>query len=100
MTAYLAVPLFWDQQGYALKPAPQLSAERSHEQNLTAIRQHFAKIVPAYGPVVSASQLCGPVTSSNILQTIVNLAEQHGKEGQVTTGYGEYATELNSKDVR
>ena len=43
------VPLFWAQSGYSLKPAPVLSADRNHEQNLSALRRHFAKIIPRYG---------------------------------------------------
>ena len=33
-------------------------------------------------------------------QTIVNLAEQHGKEGQVTNAFEEYVNELGSKDLK
>jgi hypothetical protein len=33
------------------------------------------------------------------LQNIVNLAEQHGKEGAVTTAYREYVNEMKNKDV-
>ncbi|KAI8989706.1 SacI homology domain-containing protein [Trametes punicea] len=78
-----SIPLFWNQQGMALKPAPQLNPERTHDQNLHAIQQHLNKATAMYGPL-----------------TIVNLAEQHGKEGQVTNAYGEYVKELNPKDVR
>ncbi|KAI0647334.1 SacI homology domain-containing protein [Trametes meyenii] len=78
-----SIPLFWNQQGMALKPAPQLNPERTHDQNLHAIQQHISKTVAIYGPL-----------------TIVNLAEQHGKEGQVTNAYGDYVKELGSKDVK
>ncbi|KAH9857173.1 SacI homology domain-containing protein [Lenzites betulinus] len=78
-----SIPLFWNQQGMALKPAPQLNPERTHDQNLRAIQQHLGKITTAYGPL-----------------TIVNLAEQHGKEGQVTTAYGDYVKELAPADVK
>jgi hypothetical protein len=33
-------------------------------------------------------------------QTIVNLAEQHGKEGQVTCAYRDFAVELDWADVQ
>ncbi|KAL1944714.1 hypothetical protein VTO73DRAFT_3144 [Trametes versicolor] len=78
-----SIPLFWNQQGMALKPAPQLNPERTHDQNLRAIQQHLGKVTAAYGPL-----------------TIVNLAEQHGKEGQVTNAYGDYVKELAPKDVK
>jgi hypothetical protein len=34
------------------------------------------------------------------LKTIVNLAEQHGKEGQVTCAYRDLAVELDWADVQ
>lgn len=46
------VPLFWGQPGYSLKPAPVLSPDRTHAQNLDAIRRHFTKTVTRYGPHV------------------------------------------------
>lgn len=33
-------------------------------------------------------------------QTIVNLAEQHGKESQVTNAYCDYVNELDNKDIQ
>ncbi|KAI9057938.1 hypothetical protein FKP32DRAFT_1582863 [Trametes sanguinea] len=78
-----SIPLYWNQQGMALKPAPQLNPERTHDQNLRAIQQHLEKTKSMYGPL-----------------TIVNLAEQHGKEGQVTTAYGQYVNELHPEDVK
>jgi hypothetical protein len=47
-----AVPLFWTQSGYSLKPPPLLSPERTHEQNLDALKRHFERTVPKYGPHV------------------------------------------------
>lgn len=47
-----AVPLFWTQSGYSLKPAPLLSPERTHDQNLDALKRHFERTVPKYGPHV------------------------------------------------
>ncbi|KAH9952101.1 SacI homology domain-containing protein, partial [Amylocystis lapponica] len=78
-----SIPLYWNQQGYGLKPAPQLSPDRTHAQNLDALRRHFEHIVPNYGP-----------------PTIVNLAEQHGREANVTNAYRDYVKESDSKDVQ
>ncbi|KAI1794623.1 SacI homology domain-containing protein [Ganoderma leucocontextum] len=78
-----SIPLFWIQQGMALKPAPQLDPERTHDQNLRTIHQHLDNIVTAYGPL-----------------TIINLAEQHGKEAQVTNAYGDYVKELDTEDTK
>lgn len=78
-----SIPLFWTQSGYSMKPPPVLAPERNPAQNLDAIKRHFRRAVPLYGP-----------------HTIVNLAEQHGKEGMITNAYREYATKLDAKDVR
>lgn len=34
------------------------------------------------------------------LQTVVNLAEQHGKEAQVTNAYRDFVNELNCKNIQ
>lgn len=34
------------------------------------------------------------------LKAVVNLAEQHGKEGSITTAYRKYMQELDSSDAR
>ncbi|KAL0946733.1 hypothetical protein HGRIS_012912 [Hohenbuehelia grisea] len=78
-----SIPLFWTQIAYALKPPPVLASDRTHAQNLEAIKRHFGRTVPQYGP-----------------HTIVNLAEQTGKEGVITKSYREFATELASDDAR
>ncbi|KZT09631.1 uncharacterized protein LAESUDRAFT_722598 [Laetiporus sulphureus 93-53] len=78
-----SIPLYWKQEGYSLKPTPQLAPDRTHEQNLDVIRRHFKKILPRYGP-----------------HTIVNLAEQQGKEAQVTNAYKEYVEELHDKNIQ
>ncbi|THH10834.1 hypothetical protein EW145_g1054 [Phellinidium pouzarii] len=78
-----SIPLFWTQSGYSLKPPPMLSPERTHQQTLGALRRHFTKTIPRYGPHI-----------------IVNLAEQLGKEAAITNAYREYINELGSKDVR
>ena len=44
---------------------------------------------------------CNPlVILTDIIQTIVNLAEQHGKEGAITHAYGDYVRELGSPDIQ
>ncbi|KAF8621508.1 hypothetical protein AX15_007740 [Amanita polypyramis BW_CC] len=78
-----SIPLYWTQQGYGLKPPPMLTADRTYEQNMDALKRHFQRTVPVYGP-----------------HMIVNLAEQHGKEGAITQEYRRYVRELNSKDIR
>ncbi|KAI0273575.1 SacI homology domain-containing protein [Gloeopeniophorella convolvens] len=78
-----SIPLFWTQSGSGLKPAPQLSPDVTHQQNLQALTRHFKRTVPAYGP-----------------HTIVNLAEQQGKEGAVTNAYREYIEEVKLPDVK
>ncbi|KAJ3920013.1 SacI homology domain-containing protein [Lentinula edodes] len=78
-----SIPLFWTQNGYGLKPPPLVSAERTHEQHLNTMNRHFQKTIPRYGP-----------------HTVVNLAEQNGKEGGVTCAYREFLTELNNPDVK
>ncbi|KAJ7046939.1 SacI homology domain-containing protein [Mycena alexandri] len=77
-----SIPLFWTQTGYGLKPPPLLAADRTHDQHLDALKRHFRRTVPKYGP-----------------HTIVNLAEQQGKEAAITQGYREYMTELADKDA-
>jgi hypothetical protein len=48
----LLVPLFWTQTGYGLKPPPLLATDRTHAQNLDALKRHFMKTIPVYGPHV------------------------------------------------
>ena len=43
------VPLFWTQTGYGLKPPPVLATDRTHDQNLDALKRHFMRTIPAYG---------------------------------------------------
>ncbi|KAK0228754.1 SacI homology domain-containing protein [Armillaria fumosa] len=78
-----SIPLYWTQTGYGLKPPPVLAADRTHEQNLDAMKRHFGRTVPLYGP-----------------HTIVNLAEQHGKEAAVTQEYRDCMAELALPDVQ
>ncbi|KAF9477543.1 hypothetical protein BDN70DRAFT_810519 [Pholiota conissans] len=78
-----SIPLFWKQTGYGLKPPPLLATDRTPQQNLETLKRHFQKTIPIYGP-----------------HTIVNLAEQHGKEGVITRAYREYMHELNMRDAQ
>ncbi|PPQ63259.1 hypothetical protein CVT24_006784 [Panaeolus cyanescens] len=78
-----SIPLFWTQNGYGLKPPPVLSSDRTHAQNLDALKRHFTRTVPVYGHL-----------------SCVNLAEQHGKEGAITQAYREFMQEANMKDAQ
>ncbi|RXW13347.1 hypothetical protein EST38_g12505 [Candolleomyces aberdarensis] len=60
-----------------------LASDRTHAQNLDALGRHFKRTVPLYGP-----------------HTIVNLAEQQGREAVITQNYREFAVEFNDKDVQ
>lgn len=53
------VPLFWTQTGYGLKPPPLLATDRTHEQHLDALKRHFERTVPKYGPHVRFLLLVG-----------------------------------------
>ncbi|EKM55175.1 uncharacterized protein PHACADRAFT_184007 [Phanerochaete carnosa HHB-10118-sp] len=83
LTYSAAVPLFWSQSGYGLRPAPVLSPDRTHVQNLDALKRHLQRLLQRYGPL-----------------TIVNLAEQHGKESVVTHAYHDHIHEGALKDVQ
>ncbi|KAI0256643.1 SacI homology domain-containing protein [Lactifluus subvellereus] len=78
-----SIPLFWTQSRAGLNPPPQLSPETTREQNLKALTRHFKRTLPTYGP-----------------HTIVNLAEQHGREGVITNAYREYVEEVKLSDVK
>ncbi|KIY43445.1 hypothetical protein FISHEDRAFT_53223 [Fistulina hepatica ATCC 64428] len=78
-----SIPLFWTQTGAGLKPPPVLSTDRTHAQSLAAMKRHFQRTVPQYGPHV-----------------IVNLAEQTGKEGPLAHCYRVGVQELNLPDVQ
>ncbi|KAG6880277.1 hypothetical protein C0992_001846, partial [Termitomyces sp. T32_za158] len=78
-----SIPLFWTQTGYGLKPPPLLASDRTHAQNLNVLRRHFEKTVALYGP-----------------HNLLNLAEQHGKEGAVTDAYRQYVRDLDSPNAR
>ncbi|KAF8197552.1 SacI homology domain-containing protein [Pholiota molesta] len=78
-----SIPLFWKQTGYGLKPPPLLATDHTPLQNLETLKRHFQKTIPVYGP-----------------HTIVNLAEQQGKEGVITQAYREYMHELNMRDAQ
>lgn len=96
----MTVPLYWTQTGYSLRPTPVLEPERTPEQNLDAMKRHFQTMVSAYGPHVSewVHYRCLPL--EHILQTIVNLAEQRGKESTLCNAYKAYVDQLGDKDIR
>ncbi|KAL1743446.1 SacI homology domain-containing protein [Schizophyllum fasciatum] len=77
-----SIPLFWSQTGYGLKPPPVLAADHTPAQNIDAMKRHFERTLSRYGP-----------------HTIVNLAEQNGKEGAITGKYREFAEEIGLPDV-
>jgi len=97
----MTVPLYWTQTGYSLRPPPVLEPERTPEQNLDAMKRHFQTMIPVYGPHVSerVHYQC-LVLREHILQTIVNLAEQRGKESTLCNAYKAYADQLGNKDIR
>ncbi|GAC92538.1 hypothetical protein PHSY_000092 [Pseudozyma hubeiensis SY62] len=63
-----SIPLYWSQSPFSLKPPPVL--ERTQAENTAACRKHFAAQVDRYGSI-----------------TCVNLAEQGGKEGEISKAY-------------
>lgn len=63
-----SIPLYWSQSPFSLKPPPVL--ERTEAENTAACRKHFAAQVDRYGSI-----------------TCVNLAEQGGKEGEISKAY-------------
>ncbi|KAH6895050.1 SacI homology domain-containing protein [Coprinopsis sp. MPI-PUGE-AT-0042] len=78
-----SIPLYWTQSGYSLKPPPTLAADRTHQQNQDALSRHFKNTIPIYGP-----------------HTVVNLAEQGGREGALSHAYKEHVVEFDNKDVQ
>ncbi|KAG7092615.1 hypothetical protein E1B28_008958 [Marasmius oreades] len=78
-----SIPVFWTQAGYGLKPPPVISTERTRQQHLDAMRRHFQRSIPRYGP-----------------HTIVNLAEHHGKEGAITQAYRDHMKALDDKNAQ
>lgn len=71
-------PVYWKQNAFTLKPPPVL--DRSQEENERACAKHFELQTARYGPV-----------------TCINLAEQHGKEGEITEAYRSAAEKLIKK---
>ncbi|KAG5645592.1 hypothetical protein DXG03_005730 [Asterophora parasitica] len=88
------------ESGYGLKPPPLLASDRTHAQNIDVLKKHFERTVPLYGPHVRFLFPRNIEQFSPLIQTIMNLAEQSGKEGPITQGYKEYMQELDSKDAR
>ncbi|KZT33580.1 hypothetical protein SISSUDRAFT_1054071 [Sistotremastrum suecicum HHB10207 ss-3] len=77
-----SIPLFWSQLGNTIKPIPQLSTDRTQEQQVETLSRHFDKSVGHYGT-----------------NTIVNLAGQKGKEAPLSKAYKETVADMNSPDV-
>lgn len=98
---FTIVPLFWTQSGYGLKPPPQLSTERTQSQRSEALKRHFSRTLTIYGPLVRIFPITIMFDFNCIsMQTVVNLAEQHGKEGAITSAFRESMSELGSSDVQ
>lgn len=76
-----SIPLYWSQSPFSLKPPPVL--ERSAAENNKAFARHFAAQVERYDKV-----------------TCVNLAEQSGKEGEITAAYQKGVETLADDRVR
>lgn len=85
-----SIPLKWSQQPWSMKPPPVL--DTPVEKAFSVANLHFDDIVARYGHIVSTREI-------ELIQTAINLSEQHGKEGAVTMGYGELLASLDRKDV-
>lgn len=75
-----SIPLYWRQDPFSMKPPPLL--ERSPEENHKAFAKHFEQQLTKYNKVIC-----------------INLAEQHGKEGAITTAYKEGVEHLANPSV-
>ncbi|CAO1625675.1 unnamed protein product [Sympodiomycopsis kandeliae] len=75
-----SIPLFWSQSPFSMKPPPLL--ERSTAENTQACTKHFKTQTERYGNI-----------------TCINLAEQSGKEGEITEAYRRVIEEDVSKSV-
>lgn len=74
-----SIPLYWSQSPFALKPPPLL--ERSPAENAAACARHFAAQTQIHGRV-----------------HCVNLAEQAGKEGEITAAYEQAAQKVKKEE--
>lgn len=74
-----SIPLYWSQSPFSLKPPPVL--ERTEPENTEACCKHFSVQVERYGSI-----------------TCVNLAEQGGKEGQISKAYKTAVENLKSEE--
>lgn len=70
-----SIPLYWSQSPFSLKPPPVL--ERNKAENAKACAKHFSAQIERYGKV-----------------TCINLAEQSGKEGEITEAYKQVIEDL------
>lgn len=76
-----SIPLKWSQSPFTMRPAPVL--DQPLEQSYSPASIHFDRLVHRYGPV-----------------TVVNLAEQSGKEGPLTESYARMVEMLERNDVK
>lgn len=76
-----SIPMYWGQSPFSLKPPPVL--ERNDNENRKACQKHFEKQTEVYGKVIC-----------------INLAEQHGKEGQITQAYKQRVEDLKNDKVQ
>lgn len=74
-----------------MKPPPVL--DQPVDQTYSVANLHFADLAQRYGPIVSTRV-------TRLMQTIVNLSEQNGREGLVTNGYEELVNNLGRGDVK
>lgn len=75
-----SIPLYWSQDPFSMKPPPLL--EGSAEDNKKAFAKHFDSQLQKYNKVIC-----------------INLAEQHGKEGQITKAYHDASQEFSNDKV-
>ncbi|KAJ9477887.1 putative Phosphatidylinositol-3-phosphatase SAC1 (putative) [Pseudozyma hubeiensis] len=75
-----SIPLYWSQSPFSLKPPPVL--ERTEAETTAACRKHFAAQVDRYGSI-----------------TCINLAEQGGKEGEISKAYRTAAEKLRTEKL-
>lgn len=75
-----SIPLYWSQDPFSMKPPPLL--EGSAEDNRKAFAKHFESQLQNHSKVIC-----------------INLAEQHGKEGQITKAYDDACKQFSNEKV-
>ncbi|THU85663.1 hypothetical protein K435DRAFT_869083 [Dendrothele bispora CBS 962.96] len=97
-----SIPLYWTQTSYGLKPPPILSTNRTHAQNLDAMKKHLERLKTRYVSPSSSQELQSPKDKDAGGEiTIINLAEQGktSKEHEVAGGFGKGVSELAEKGL-